>query len=121
MAQALTRSARRVMAPVAAAAAAVSLLASAGSAQANYHYTKQGAEKIARDYVFKKYTVEYGNLSTYCRPQGARKADARYKYHRWVCGWYDAASGYGGTVLIVGSDSFSGSYYGQILAEPSPS
>jgi|1186.fasta_scaffold402384_2 hypothetical protein len=115
MSQALPRSARRVMAPVAAAAAAVSLLASAGSAQANYHYTQQGAEKIARDFVVKHYAVDPANVGASCRPQGTRQADSRFKYHRWVCTWTDAGSNTYGRVLIVGSDASSGSYYWQPL------
>ena len=115
MAQALTRSARRVTAPVAAAAAAVSLLASAGSAQANYHYTKQGAEKLAVDFVVKHYYVDYANVGASCRPQGAQQADPGYKYHRWVCTWTDAGSHSYGRVLIVGSDASSGSYYWKAL------
>jgi hypothetical protein len=84
-------------------------------AHAEWFFTKSGAQRVAADYVSSHYADTYSSdLSTACRPQGHRQADPRYKYHRWVCGWYDDSDGTSGQVLIIGSSS-RGSYYGQVM------
>jgi len=95
---------------------AAALAAVPGVAQAEWYFTKRGAEKVARDYVSSYYDdTYYEDLDAYCRPQGERRADPRYKYHRWICGWYDSSDGTSGQVRIIGSDS-AGAYYGKVLA-----
>ena len=116
MAQALTHSARRIVALVVAAAAVVAMLASPGLAEANWHYTKSGAEELARDFVSKRYAnTSAGNLSASCRPQGQRHHNPRYKYHRWICVWYDHSDNTYGRVMITGSNAGPGAYYGKVL------
>lgn len=96
---------------------AVTLLVMAGvasPASANYHYSKPGAQRLAKDFVGKRYSgVNRFEVSAFCRPQGAAAADSRFKYHRWVCGW--AQGGVCGVVRIVGSSSAPGAYYGKVL------
>jgi len=80
------------------------------AASAEYFFSESGAEKVTRDVVFKRYGYSRYTLGVSCRPQGRRKADPAYTYHRWVCGW--AASGenrcdgidesVGGRVLLIG-------------------
>jgi hypothetical protein len=87
----------------------------AGAAQAELYFTKYGAQRVAKGYVSNRYADTYvADLTTVCRPQGRSYSDPRYKYHRWVCGWYDSSDDTSGTVLIVGS-SGSGAYYGRVL------
>jgi hypothetical protein len=93
---------------------AAALMIPATAAQAEWHFTKRGAEKVAKDFVAKEYANTYTyNLTSLCRPQG-RPYNPRYKYHRWVCAWYDSSDGTSGKVLIVGSNS-PGAYYGKVL------
>jgi hypothetical protein len=102
---------KRLIAPIALAAA----LLLPAAAHAEWHFTKRGAEKVAADYVSKRYADTYvEDLTTACRPQGMAKGDPRFKYHRWVCGWYDASSDMSGQVLVIGS-SGRGLYYGQVM------
>ena len=92
----------------------LAVLVPAGAAHAEWHFTKSGAERVAKDWVSKHYADTYaGNLTTACRPQGLQY-DSRFKYHRWVCGWYDRSDQTQGTVLIVGSDR-AGAYYAKVL------
>jgi hypothetical protein len=96
------------------AAALTATLALPGAAQADWFFSKSGAERATKDYVADRYADTYaGDLTTSCRPQG-RAYDPGYKYHRWVCGWYDESDDTSGAVLIVGSSS-SGAYYGRVL------
>jgi hypothetical protein len=70
---------------------------------------------MARDYVSRHYAHTYfENLTASCRPQN-RRYNPAYKYHRWVCGWYDDSDRTVGVVLIVGSDTGSSAYYGKVL------
>jgi hypothetical protein len=96
-------------------AAALALgMAVPGVAQAEWYFTKSGAQRIAKDYVSKHYADTYrSDLTTACRVQGGGY-DPSYKYHRWVCGWYDRSDDTMGAVLIVGS-SGRGAYYGRVL------
>lgn len=96
------------------AAATVLCLVLAESASAEYYFTRQGAEKMARDYVSKKYGYDYSAVYTSCRPQGQRRDDPNYKYHRWVCGWVTDEDTCGGQVRIVGSRG-RGAYYGLVI------
>jgi hypothetical protein len=85
----------------------------AGVAHASWYITKSGAERQAKLYVSQKYSNTYfGDLTTYCRPQGHRYADSRYMYHRFACGWYDSSDDTSGSVLIVGSRNGA---YGKVL------
>ena len=87
----------------------------AGVAQAEWYFSKSGAQRVAKDYVSKHYADTYrSDLTTWCRPQGRQASDPRYKYHRWVCAWADSSDHTKGVVLIVGSDS-PGAYYGKVL------
>jgi hypothetical protein len=98
-----------------ATAFAVAAIVPAGVAHAEWFYTKSGAEIMSKDYVSKHYADTYeSDLTTACRPQGRRRADPAYKYHRWICGWYDSDDKMAGSVLIVGSRDRSG-YYGSIV------
>jgi len=91
------------------------MLTSTGVAHAEWFFTKAGAQRVAKDYVSKHYANTYASdLTTACRPQG-HGYDPRYKYHRWVCGWYDDSDDTSGVVLIVGSTG-TGSYYGKVLS-----
>jgi hypothetical protein len=91
------------------------LLVPAGEARAEWYFTADGAKRVAKDYVSSHYAnTYYSDLTASCRPQGRRGHDPRYKYHRWVCYWYDSSDGTSGAVLIVGS-SGTGSYYGRVL------
>ncbi len=93
-------------------------LAWAATASANWHYTPAGAARIAKDYVSKTYSDTYvSDLSARCRAQGM-KTKPGYKYHRLVCHWHDHSDGTSGTVLIIGSSSGPGAYYGRVLVAP---
>jgi hypothetical protein len=84
------------------------------AAHADWYMTKRGAERATKDYVSDYYANTYAqDLTASCRPSGQRY-DARYVYHRWVCGWYDRSDDTSGTVLIVGSRT-PGAYYGKVL------
>ena len=89
------------------------------AAHAEWFFTKQGAERVARDAVAKRYAA-YGFTSAdtvaSCRTQG-RAYDPRYKYHRWVCNWGSTAPDgdvCSGTLLITGSRG-AGAYYHRVL------
>jgi hypothetical protein len=85
-----------------------------GAAQAEWFFTKAGAQRVAKDYVSDHYADTYAwDLTTLCRPQG-RGYDPAYKYHRWVCFWRDSSDETSGAVLIVGSRE-RGAYYGRVL------
>lgn len=83
-----------------------------GSALAEYYVTQRGAENRARDFVADRYDFSYGEVGAYCRPQGERRSDPRYKYHRWVCYW--STGDCEGVVQIIGSRG-RGAYYGRVL------
>lgn len=106
---------RRPRRAIALGAAALAIgMAVPGAAQAEWYFTKPGAQRVAKDYVADRYSDTYaGDLTTVCRPQG-RSYDPTYKYHRWVCGWYDSSDDMSGAVLIVGSRG-AGDYYGRVL------
>jgi hypothetical protein len=85
-----------------------------GVAQAEWYFTKAGAQRVAKDYVSDHYADTYASdLATACRPQWGGY-DPGYKYHRWVCFWQDSHDDTAGAVLIVGSRE-RGSYYGRVL------
>jgi hypothetical protein len=105
------RRTRRRMALGAATLAAA--LVVPGAAQANWYFSKYGAEQMAKEYVADHYARTYvSDLTTVCRPQGVRY-DPAFKYHRWVCGWHDSSDDTSGAVLIVGSAR--GGAYGRVL------
>jgi hypothetical protein len=89
------------------------------AAHAEWFFTKQGAEHVARDAIttrYNDYGFTAGNTVAKCRPQG-RAYDPAFKYHRWVCGWAgkrDDGDVCGGTLLIVGSNG-AGQYYHKLL------
>jgi hypothetical protein len=115
MLQAIARPTRRMMMLVAPIVVALGLLASTGTAQAEWHYTKGGAQKITKDFVSGHYDDTYfEDLTARCRPQGM-SYDPDYKYHRWVCHWRDYSDNTAGTVLIVGSN-VRGRYYWRVLS-----
>jgi hypothetical protein len=94
---------------------AIGVMLAPTTAHAEWFFTKAGAQRVAADYVSSHYADTYvSDLTTACRPQGKDQADPRYKYHRWVCGWYDDSDGTSGQVLVIGS-SPRGSYYGQVM------
>jgi hypothetical protein len=93
-------------------AMAIAMALGVSSASANYYYSKAGAQRLAKDYIYKKYGINRYAVSTSCRPQGAPAAASGYLYHRWVCGWYDGSSC--GAVRIIGSSSSPGAYYGSV-------
>jgi hypothetical protein len=73
-------------------------------AYANYYLAKNGARAATRMFVGNAYGFNRGDIATSCRPQGRSKPDARFVYHRWVCGWaIDAHCG--GSIRIIGSSS----------------
>jgi hypothetical protein len=112
MAQALLRRSRHL---AALAVAAVAMLGMATSAQANWWYTKHGAEKLTRDLVSRYYTnMRYEDLSASCRVKGGRY-DPHYKYHAWVCVWVNHRDRSYGQIRITGSDSGPGAYHYKIL------
>lgn len=76
------------------------LIGSSGTAHAEYYFTKSGAQRVARDAAAYHYDLDYYDLGAACRPQGERY-DPNYKYHRWVCDWWDS-SGCEGTLKIRG-------------------
>lgn len=93
-------------------------LAWAATASANWYYTPAGAARIAKDYVSRTYSDTYfSDLSARCRAQGMRTRPG-FKYHRLVCAWYDNSDGTSGTVLIIGSSTGPGAYYGRVLVGP---
>jgi hypothetical protein len=93
---------------------ALALLVPVTAAHAEWYFTQSGAQRIARDYVSRHYAdTYYSDITAVCRPQGDRY-DPTYKYHRWVCGWYDSSDGTKGAVLVAGS-SGSGSYFAKVL------
>jgi hypothetical protein len=95
--------------------ATVAALVPATAAHAEWHLTKGGAEKVTKYFVASHYAnMSVANLGTACRPQG-RRYNPAFKYHRWVCAWYDGSDNTTGTVLIVGSAG-AGRYYGKVLA-----
>lgn len=97
------------------ASVAAATLVPASAAHAEWYFTKRGAQKVAKDFVSKEYQDTYvSDLTTACRPQGRSGADPRYKYHAWVCAWYDHSDDTYGKVLIKGVDS-PGAYTGQVL------
>jgi hypothetical protein len=76
----------------------------AAPAYANYYLTKNGARAATRTFVANAYGFNRGDIATSCRPQGRSKPDARFVYHRWVCGWaIDAHCG--GSIRILGSSA----------------
>jgi hypothetical protein len=90
------------------------VLVPVGTAHAEWHLTRSGAQRVAKDFVSKHYANTYfGDLTTVCRPQG-QGYDRRFKYHRWVCGWYDSSDNTSGAVVIIGSDR-AGAYYGKVV------
>jgi hypothetical protein len=100
---------------------AACVMAIPGIAEAEWYFTKQGAERVARNAVAERYGdygFTYENTVARCRPQ-SEAYDSTYKYHRWVCGWAgkradgDVCSG---TLLIVGSNG-SGRYYHKLLRD----
>jgi hypothetical protein len=94
---------------------ALAVLLPVTAAHAEWFYTSQGAEIMAKDFVSKHYANTYKeNLLASCRPQGRRASDPRYKYHRWVCTWVDRSDHTAGRVLIVGSN-YRSTYYGKVL------
>lgn len=95
---------------LAAAVAVAALLAVPSAASAHTYMGKAEAESNAYDFATGRYDVI--DPGVYCRPQGANKADPRYDYHRWVCGWSE--DGCGGAVLIIGSHR-PGRYYYRVL------
>jgi hypothetical protein len=106
---------RRIVLLVAPLLLALAVLLPVTAAHAEWFYTKQGAEIMAKDFVSTHYANTYReNLLAACRPQGRRASDPSYKYHRWVCTWVDRSDRTAGRVLIVGSD-FRGTYYGKVL------
>ncbi len=99
---------------VAAAAVLAAIAVPATAAQADWFFTKSGAERAARHFVSHYYADTYASdLIARCRPQG-RSYNPAYEYHRWVCKWADTRDGTRGEVLIVGSRA-PGAYYGQVL------
>jgi len=115
MANAIAHRPHRVVALIVAAAAAVAMLGSASSAEANWWYTKSGAQRLARDYVSRHYANTYYNdLTARCHVQGGGY-DRNYKYHTWICVWYDSSDDTYGEVKIKGSDAGPGAYHGSIV------
>jgi len=98
---------------LAAACAAAALLAAPSVASARYYMTQREAKGFAYDFAIDRYGVIDPGIA--CRPQGERKPDPRYDYHRWVCGWYE--DGCGGAVLILGARGRSHYYYRVLRGE----
>lgn len=104
-------------------AACVLSIGVAAPAAANYYYSENGAEKVTKDAVKKRYGYSRYEMGVSCRPQGAASADSRYLYHRWVCTWAAPAKGrcdssdeaIFGQMLIVGR-SGAGAYSYKVLS-----
>jgi hypothetical protein len=99
------------------AASALALAPQAVTAE--YYFSERGAQRVTKDAARKLYGYNRYTMGVYCRPQGQRRTDPRFKYHRWVCTW--AADDEGcepepafGEMLIVGR-SGRGSYGYKVL------
>jgi hypothetical protein len=88
-------------------------------AAAEYYYTKHGAESVTLDAMHKRYGYSRYEAGASCRPQGQKKNNPAFKYHRWTCVWAAPAKGrceggesyiYGG-MLIVGRSTPGGYFY----------
>src|SRR4051812_4473884 len=56
-----------------------------GAAQAEWYFTKYGAQKATQDFVADYYDNTYASdISAFCTPTG-RPYNANYKYHQWTC------------------------------------
>lgn len=97
------------------ATVATATLVPASAAQAEWYFTKNGAEKRAKDYVSKRYANTYvSDLEAECRPKGRRTNDPRYKFYAWVCYWADRSDSTYGKVSIKGAEG-PGAYVGKVL------
>ena len=115
MAHAIVHPSRRLIALIVAAAAALALLGAASSAEANWWYTKTGAQRLAKDYVSHHYAdTYYDNLTAKCHVQSSGY-DPSFKYHTWICAWYDRSDDTYGAVKIKGSDAGPGAYHASIV------
>ena len=93
-----------------AACAAAALLVAPSAASAHTYMSKAEAESNTWDFATERYGLV--DPATACRPQGERRADPRYDYHRWTCAWYE--DGCYGMVLVIGSHR-PGRYYYRVL------
>jgi hypothetical protein len=88
-------------------------LAVPATASAGYYMSKREAESTTRRYLHR--TLGYHHTVADCRPQGLKKPEPGYIYHRWVCGWA-AGDSYPdpdclGTSLVRGSRDESQFYW----------
>ena len=106
---------------VLAAVVVLGFLALPTQASAEMYFTKSGAQKVTKDWVPKKYDYAYTNLAASCRPQGEAKADSRFKYRRWTCGWAGGATSQSGEsmvcsgqIRVIGAPG-RGAYYARVI------
>ena len=100
---------------IAATAGALAIVP-ASVAHADWYLTKARAQSHAKHFVSTHYADTFASdLTTYCRPQGRSRANSRYVYHRWVCGWVDSSDDTSGVVRIIGSSTSRGAYYGTVI------
>jgi opacity protein-like surface antigen len=74
---------------LAVATALAAVLAIPAAASADYTMSRAQAQYNTRDAartLYGSYGVTFNGTIARCRPQSTRY-DARYNYHRWVCGW----------------------------------
>ena len=56
------------------------------AANAEWYFSKAGAQSVARDAAHKRYGIEWDTSIVTGRPQYV-PYEPGYKYHRWVCRW----------------------------------
>lgn len=87
---------------IVALAAAVALTLPA-TATAEWAFTRYGAQKVARDAVYKRYDVVRSSIKPYCWPQHKRSwPPATGKFHGWNCEWSASGSADIGGGLCTG-------------------
>jgi hypothetical protein len=90
---------RTLLAPL----ATVALLGlPASAAQANWFFTKRGAEKATRQFVARHMDARYSDVEAYCEPHN-QKFDPDFKYHTWDCGYYESGSDASGVLRLTGN------------------
>jgi hypothetical protein len=84
--------------------------------EARYFTDQASAEHYVRDFFHN--TVGYHYTAASCRPRGRAKADPRYDYHTWTCGFAAGDSRFNasctGMIRIKGSHT-AGQFYEHVL------
>jgi hypothetical protein len=80
------------------AAVLVGCLMAPSAASADLYLSKAQASRAAK-YEAERMYGGYG-VRTSCRPFGQSRADSRYDYRKWVCGWAGLYDNDDGTTLL---------------------